>query len=88
MTGRIALLLLGVLLSGCIGRFADGEPRLSSMGQSEAATVPQSEPRYCYRTLGAVNCYAQPLPGKEANRLLGYDGPAPRSSAGTGPLTP
>jgi hypothetical protein len=47
-----------------------------------------AEPRYCYRTIGRVNCYAEPLEGQEANRLIGYDGPAPRSTSGTGPLRP
>lgn len=50
--------------------------------------APQVEPRYCYRTLGKVNCYPQPLPASEANRLVGYQGPAPRASSGTGPLSP
>lgn len=49
---------------------------------------PEVEPRYCYRTLGKVNCYPQPLPASEANRLVGYQGPAPRATSGTGPLSP
>ncbi|NQW12173.1 MAG: hypothetical protein HQ481_20095 [Alphaproteobacteria bacterium] len=51
----------------------------------ERAPAPQT-PRYCYRTLGKVNCYTQPLPASEANRLVGYEGPAPRATSGTGPL--
>ena len=43
---------------------------------------------YCYRTIGKVNCYSEPLPGQEANRLIGYDGKSPRSTAATGPLRP
>jgi hypothetical protein len=50
--------------------------------------VRQKPPKYCYRTLGDVTCYAQPLPAREANRLVGYEGPPPRSSSGTGPLIP
>ncbi len=52
---------------------------------------PAAEPpptSYCYRTIGKVNCYSQPLPGSEANRLVGYQGPPPRSTSGTGPLSP
>ncbi len=54
----------------------------------EEAPPPPPPPSYCYRTLGKVNCYSQPLPGNEANRLIGYQGPPPRSSSGTGPLSP
>lgn len=50
--------------------------------------VRQKPSKYCYRTLGDVTCYAQPLPAREANRLVGYEGPPPRSSSGTGPLIP
>ena len=57
-------------------------------GKKEEPKVVAVEPRYCYRTIGKVNCYAQPLEGNEANRLVGYDGPAPRSTSGTGPLRP
>ncbi|UUX49429.1 hypothetical protein NUH88_18755 [Nisaea acidiphila] len=61
----------------------------SQLGQNAQAEPPRPvEPRYCYKTLGKVNCYSQPLDGKEANRLVGYEGPAPRPNAGTGPLSP
>ena len=40
--------------------------------------VRQKPPKYCYRTLGDVTCYAQPLPAREANHLVGYEGPPPR----------
>lgn len=52
----------------------------------EPEPTPQAPPRYCYRTLGKVNCYTQPLPASEANRLVGYEGPAPRATSGTGPV--
>ena len=52
----------------------------------QSAPAVQESPRYCYRTLGKVNCYTQPLPAGEANRLVGYEGPAPRATSGTGPL--
>lgn len=54
----------------------------------EEESAPPPPTSYCYRTIGKVNCYSQPLPGNEANRLVGYQGPPPRSSSGTGPLSP
>lgn len=53
-----------------------------------AEPAPPPPTSYCYRTIGKVNCYSQPLPGSEANRLIGYQGPPPRSSSGSGPLSP
>jgi hypothetical protein len=75
------------LLSGCA---ADIRTVVDDLfGGKEVAKRPvAAEPRYCYRTIGKVNCYAEPLPGEEANRLVGYDGPAPRSTSGTGPRRP
>jgi len=31
--------------------------------------------RYCYRTLGVVDCHAAPLPGEEARRVGFFDTP-------------
>lgn len=62
---------------------------VSAAFQPKEEAPPQQVPTsYCYRTLGKVNCYSQPLPGSEANRLIGYQGPPPRSTSGTGPLSP
>ena len=55
---------------------------------ANAQREPSPEPRYCYKTIGKINCYTQPLDGAAANRLVGYQGPSPRASAGTGPLLP
>ena len=80
------------LLTGCAGVGAsvrsavDGVTTAFDPPKEEPA--PAVEPRYCYRTLGKVNCYPQPLPASEANRLVGYQGPAPRATSGTGPLSP
>ncbi len=80
------------LLAGCAGVGAsvrsavDGVKTAFDPPKEEPA--PDVEPRYCYRTLGKVNCYPQPLPASEANRLVGYQGPAPRATSGTGPLSP
>lgn len=86
----LAGLLIG-LLSGCaeVGQSVqnavnDVSAAFQPKEQAPAVPPPTS---YCYRTLVKVNCYAQPLPGSEANRLIGYQGPAPRSSSGTGPLS-
>lgn len=86
----VSLLIAVLLLAGCAKGAEDPASGLFGTRQSaerKPAKAPV-EPRYCYRTLGAVNCYTQPLPGEEANRLIGYQGPSPRSTAGTGALTP
>jgi len=38
--------------------------------KKEKPTVVAVEPRYCYRTIGKVNSYTQPLGGEEENRLI------------------
>ncbi len=43
-------------------------------------------PLYCYRHLGAVDCYAQPVP-QDVSRLVGWVGPRPElppEAAGVG----
>lgn len=82
MAVRTLLLLACFLVAAC----AELPPEFRQ--RAEVAPPPAPEPRYCYRTLGKVNCYAQPLDGSEANRLVGYEGPSPRPNAGTGPLSP
>lgn len=85
-----------VLLIAGLGGCADvGQAVQNAKSDFSAAFQPKEEApppppptSYCYRTLGKVNCYSQPLPGSEANRLVGYQGPPPRSSSGTGPLSP
>jgi len=79
---RTLILLTCLLISAC----ADMPAQFGQ--KAEATPPPAPEPRYCYKTLGKVNCYAQPLDGREANRLVGFEGPPPRPSAGTGPLSP
>lgn len=54
-----ALLLTAVALAGC----ADPFP-----------TLIYAE-RPCYRTLGAVDCHAAPLPGEHSRRVGFYDQP-------------
>ena len=44
------------------GRYAQPEP---------AAYAPRS----CYRTLGVVDCHAEPLPGAEGRRVGHFDAP-------------
>lgn len=90
--------LRAVLVVACVGLLAGcAEVGASMQSAVDGVTTafdspkeqpaPAIEPRYCYRTLGKVNCYPQPLPASEANRLVGYQGPAPRASSGTGPLS-
>ena len=51
---------------------------------SKDNSVSVTEPLYCYKTIGKVNCYSEPLKGEEANRLIGYDGVSPRTTSGSG----
>ncbi len=87
-----AFALVGLLATGCA---EVGQSVQNAVNDVSAAFQPKPEapsapppPSYCYRTIGKVNCYSQPLPGNEANRLIGYQGPPPRSVSGTGPLSP
>jgi hypothetical protein len=83
------LLLSAVVMVPLVGCAEDIRAKIDEVfGKKEEPKVVAVEPRYCYRTIGKVNCYAEPLEGQEANRLIGYDGPAPRSTSGTGPLRP
>lgn len=54
------LILLPLVVAGCAAQPA----------------VVQTEPLYCYATLGEEDCHAEPLPG-EIGRLVGFAGPAP-----------
>jgi hypothetical protein len=83
-----AVLALAGTLGGCAGvqnAMNDVSNALQPKQEEPALPPPTS---YCYRTLGKVNCYSQPLPGDQSNRLIGYQGPPPRSTSGTGPLSP
>ena len=86
MRSLLFLFLLAGSLMGCAETIRGNIDKLFMEGTKQSRAVAQ--PVYCYRTIGKVNCYSQPLPGKEANRLIGYDGKSPRSPAATGPLRP
>ena len=86
MRSLLVLFLLAGSLMGCAESIRENIDKLFMGGTQQSRAVPQSV--YCYRTIGKVNCYSQPLPGQEANRLIGYDGKSPRSTAATGPLRP
>ena len=86
MRSLLVLFLLAGSLMGCAETIRENIGKLFMEGTKQSRAVPQSV--YCYRTIGKVNCYSQPLPGQEANRLIGYDGKSPRSTAATGPLRP
>ena len=86
MKSLLVLLVLAGSLMGCAETIRKNIDNLFIEGNKQSRVMPQSV--YCYRTIGKVNCYSQPLPGQEANRLIGYDGKSPRSTAATGPLRP
>ena len=81
------VLLVAAVLAGCSREIVDRVDTFLGAASPEF-NPPKQPPTYCYRTLGETNCYRRPLPGTEANRLVGYDGPAPRATSGTGPLSP
>ena len=86
MRSLLVVFLLAGSLMGCAETIRANIDKLFMEDNKQIRAVPQ--PVYCYRTIGKVNCYSQPLPGQEANRLVGYDGKSPRSTAATGPLRP
>ena len=54
---KIALLLaLMVCLSGCDSQVRDKIKDMIGASKKPSATV-ATEPLYCYRTIGTVNCY-------------------------------
>lgn len=73
---RFALIAAaGLLLAGC------QEPWPPQTARSNAQPLPGMPgspipPKYCYRTLVAVDCHSAPL-NNEHYRLLGYEGPPP-----------
>ena len=87
MRSLIVRLTILLFLSGCAEDIRAGIDEVFGR-KVQPKKIMAVESLYCYRTIGKVNCYAEPLEGQEANRLIGYDGPAPRSTAGTGPLRP
>ena len=44
--------------------------------QPDVLAYVEPAPVYCYQTLGAPDCYAQPAPG-EYNRMIGFYGSPP-----------
>ena len=78
----VAMIFLASCTNG-IREYIDGTIKFSD---EESPLI--VEALYCYRTIGKVNCYTEPLKGEEANRLVGYEGISPRSTSGTGPLRP
>ena len=82
----LGMFIVSFFLCGC-----DAETRskinsvLHGNGDNSASVI---EPLYCYKTIGKVNCYSEPLKGEEANRLIGYDGVSPRTTSGSGGSRP
>jgi hypothetical protein len=60
----VACLALGV--GGCVPWW--------KRGPSPAESAASSPPRWCYRTLGGIDCYAEAQPGM-AERLVNVDPP-------------
>ena len=86
MRSLLVLFLLAGSLMGCAENIRKNIDKVFGDNSEKDRAIPEAV--YCYRTIGKVNCYSEPLPGQEANRLIGYDGKSPRSTAATGPLRP
>lgn len=90
-----AIVVTSVLSAGLLGcaeikrQSAIGAKKLVKILEDDGAvSKPNKAPRYCYQNIGRVDCYGQPLPASEAGRLVGYHGPPPRTTAGSGPYSP
>jgi hypothetical protein len=83
----VCFLICIVCLSACDNQTRDKIKDMISGSGNPPATA-AAESLYCYRTIGKVNCYTEPLKGQEANRLIGYDGTSPRTTSGSGALRP
>jgi len=74
-----AALGAALLLSACENPWREYLPDfdevLAAGWLEDAAPVPVV-PVYCYETIGAADCYAEPLEGA-AGRLRGFEGPPP-----------
>lgn len=67
------------LLAGC----HQAEERLQRLAGNKPPKNAIHEPRYCYKTLGEINCYNSPRKGWEG-RLVGHFEPPPvRAAAAT-----
>lgn len=62
----LGVVLAGLALAGC--QSTPEEPTTALIGPTGDPV--HSTPVYCYRTLGSVDCYREPLPGPP-NRLVG-----------------
>lgn len=85
---------LCLALSACENPWAEDAPTLETLlstgwlfgDRKEVAAPPKmAEPVYCYVTIGVGDCHDQPL-ADGANRLVGFEGPAPLTD--TSPLKP
>ena len=84
---RITIFLVGMIfLASCTNGIREYIESTIKFSDEKSPLI--VEALYCYRTIGKVNCYTEPLKGEEANRLVGYEGVPPRSASGTGPLRP
>lgn len=84
---KITIFLLAMIfLASCTNGLRENIDSIIKMSDEKSPLI--VETLYCYRTIGKVNCYTEPLKGQEANRLVGYEGVSPRSTSGTGPLRP
>lgn len=70
--------LFGLALAACSSPFevfAPTEEQVVRSGWFKPSPRPALAPRYCYRTLAEVDCFAAPLPGAETRREGWFDAP-------------
>ena len=59
MRSLLFLFVLAGSLMGCAGTIRENIDKLFMEGTKQSRALPQSV--YCYRTIGKVNCYSQPV---------------------------
>ena len=65
----LSMATLALWLAGCVNPLAPLAPDAADIREAawrEPVETPQSEPRYCYRTLARVDCHSAPLPGQDS----------------------
>ncbi|MBU0726516.1 MAG: hypothetical protein KJ904_09250 [Alphaproteobacteria bacterium] len=87
--GRVLVMVLGLaVLSACDSAREEMVSLLGGAPRDAEARMLDEVPVYCYHTLARAECYSQPLPPKEAGRLVSFFGPPPQALTSSGPTRP
>ena len=87
--GRVLVTCMALaLLAGCESAREEMVSLLGGEPRDAEARMLDEVPVYCYHTLARAECYSQPLPPKEAGRLVSFYGPPPQALTSSGPTRP